>query len=108
MTVDRQQDVTKGGMNFFDESVLFEADGGETERRANCSSSATKAGSSRATPPGTTRAFTCSVRCYSNSPKALQKSPRGEYELTDAINGMLNAGDRIAGLAIEGTLGGCA
>ena len=32
----------------------------------------------------------------------LQKSPRGEYELTDAINGMCKAGSRIAGLKIAG------
>jgi dTDP-glucose pyrophosphorylase len=32
----------------------------------------------------------------------LQKSPRGEYELTDAINGMCKAGLRIAGLKIAG------
>ena len=32
----------------------------------------------------------------------LQKSPRGEYELTDAINAMVAAGHRIAGMEIEG------
>jgi dTDP-glucose pyrophosphorylase len=32
----------------------------------------------------------------------LQKSPRGEYELTDAINAMVNAGLKIAGLEIQG------
>lgn len=32
----------------------------------------------------------------------LQKSPRGEYELTDAILSMSAAGHRLAGLAIEG------
>jgi dTDP-glucose pyrophosphorylase len=32
----------------------------------------------------------------------LQKSPRGEYELTDAITAMAAAGHRLAGLAIEG------
>ncbi len=32
----------------------------------------------------------------------LQKSPRGEYELTDAISGMLGAGHRLAGLEIQG------
>ena len=30
----------------------------------------------------------------------LQKSARGEYELTDAVNGMLAAGHRLAGLEI--------
>jgi UDP-N-acetylglucosamine diphosphorylase / glucose-1-phosphate thymidylyltransferase / UDP-N-acetylgalactosamine diphosphorylase / glucosamine-1-phosphate N-acetyltransferase / galactosamine-1-phosphate N-acetyltransferase len=34
--------------------------------------------------------------------RRLEKSPRGEYELTDAIIAMVNAGHRIAGLAIEG------
>jgi dTDP-glucose pyrophosphorylase len=32
----------------------------------------------------------------------LQKSPRGEYELTDALNAMVAAGHRIAGMQIEG------
>ena len=32
----------------------------------------------------------------------LQKSPRGEYELTDAINAMVAAGHRIAGMEIQG------
>jgi dTDP-glucose pyrophosphorylase len=32
----------------------------------------------------------------------LQKSPRGEYELTDAITAMVAAGHRIAGMAIAG------
>ena len=32
----------------------------------------------------------------------LQKSPRGEYELTDAINALLAAQHKIAGLAIQG------
>ena len=33
---------------------------------------------------------------------ALQKSPRGEYELTDAINAMVKSSHRIAGMQIEG------
>jgi dTDP-glucose pyrophosphorylase len=32
----------------------------------------------------------------------LQKSPRGEYELTDAISGMVQAGHRIAGVEVQG------
>ena len=32
----------------------------------------------------------------------LEKSPRGEYELTDAINDMVQSGHRLAGLEIEG------
>ena len=32
----------------------------------------------------------------------LQRSPRGEYELTDAINGLLSAGHKLAGFEIEG------
>src|SRR6185436_2687749 len=32
----------------------------------------------------------------------LQKSPRGEYELTDAVNELLAAGHKLAGLEIEG------
>jgi UTP-glucose-1-phosphate uridylyltransferase len=32
----------------------------------------------------------------------LQKSPRGEYELTDAITALVAAGQKVAGLKIEG------
>jgi dTDP-glucose pyrophosphorylase len=32
----------------------------------------------------------------------LQKSPRGEYELTDAISAMITAGQKLAGLEIPG------
>ncbi|HAO67214.1 MAG TPA: nucleotidyl transferase, partial [Verrucomicrobiales bacterium] len=32
----------------------------------------------------------------------LEKSPRGEYELTDAITGLVKDGQNIAGLKIEG------
>jgi dTDP-glucose pyrophosphorylase len=33
---------------------------------------------------------------------ALKKSPRGEYELTEALNGMVQAGHRVAGVEVEG------
>ena len=32
----------------------------------------------------------------------LEKSPRGEYELTDALSSMLEAGESIAGVEIAG------
>jgi NDP-sugar pyrophosphorylase family protein len=32
----------------------------------------------------------------------LKKSPRGEYELTDAVTALIEARHRLAGLAIEG------
>ena len=32
----------------------------------------------------------------------LQKSPRGEYELTDAVNALVGAGNQVAGMQIEG------
>jgi len=32
----------------------------------------------------------------------LQKSPRGEYELTDAISALIAAGQKLAGLEIQG------
>ena len=34
--------------------------------------------------------------------RTLEKSPRGEYELTDAISALLVAGHRLAGLEIQG------
>jgi len=32
----------------------------------------------------------------------LQRSPRGEYELTDAVSGLVTSGHRVAGLEIQG------
>ena len=32
----------------------------------------------------------------------LRKSPRGEYELTDAVSALVAAGHKLAGLEIEG------
>jgi dTDP-glucose pyrophosphorylase len=32
----------------------------------------------------------------------LQRSPRGEYELTDAISALVSAGHRMTGLQIQG------
>ena len=32
----------------------------------------------------------------------LEKSPRGEYELTDALTALVNAGNKLAGLEIAG------
>jgi dTDP-glucose pyrophosphorylase len=32
----------------------------------------------------------------------LQKSPRGEYELTDAISAIVAGGQKLAGLEIQG------
>ena len=32
----------------------------------------------------------------------LQKSPRGEYELTDAVSGLVTTKHKIAGVVVEG------
>ncbi len=40
--------------------------------------------------------------CLFDYTRQLQKSPRGEYELTDAISAMREAGLRLAGLEIPG------
>ncbi len=34
--------------------------------------------------------------------KDLKKSPRGEYELPDAVNAMISKGEKVTGLAIKG------
>jgi UDP-N-acetylglucosamine diphosphorylase / glucose-1-phosphate thymidylyltransferase / UDP-N-acetylgalactosamine diphosphorylase / glucosamine-1-phosphate N-acetyltransferase / galactosamine-1-phosphate N-acetyltransferase len=101
VTATGSDDVTKGGLSFFDEQFCLArlvekpspAQLEELRREGWLADGATawyNAGIYIFRPA----LFSFTAR--------LQKSPRGEYELTDAISGMLEAGDRIAGLAIEG------
>jgi dTDP-glucose pyrophosphorylase len=101
VTVTAGQDVTKGGLNFFDETFclkrVVEKPGPQQldELRAE-----------GWLKPGTTVWYNAGIYVFRpvlfEFTARLPKSPRGEYELTDAINAMLAAGHRLAGLEIEG------
>ncbi|MFM7100337.1 MAG: nucleotidyltransferase family protein, partial [Verrucomicrobiota bacterium] len=101
LTVTEGQDVTQGGLNFFDEQFcltrLVEKPGAvqlEELRRTGW------------LQPGRPVWYNAGIYLFQpvlfDFTARLQKSPRGEYELTDAISAMVAAGHRMAGLKIEG------
>lgn len=101
ITVTPGQDVTQGGLNFFDEQFCLKrlvekpsADQLEQLRRDGW------------LKPNDTVWYNAGIYIFKPSlfefTARLQKSPRGEYELTDAIIGMISAGHILAGLEIQG------
>jgi len=101
ITVTPGEDVTKGGLNFFDgefclQQVVEKPSALEVERY-------TREGFIK---PGESVWYNAGIYIFEpivfRFTNALQKSPRGEYELTDAINSMCKAGSKIAGLRIAG------
>src|SRR6266699_1082374 len=101
ITVTPGEDVTKGGLNFFDESFclkrLVEKPTPEQLEQLR------RDGWLKPNEPVWYNAgiyiFTPSLYEFT---ARLQKSPRGEYELTDAVNELLLAGHKLAGLEIQG------
>jgi dTDP-glucose pyrophosphorylase len=101
ITVTRGEDVTKGGLDFFDDefclSRLVEKPTHEQLAQLR------REGWLKPNQP-----VWYNAGIYIFKPSLfefiakLQKSPRGEYELTDAVSGLLAAGNRLAGLEIEG------
>jgi dTDP-glucose pyrophosphorylase len=101
ITVTGSQDVTKGGINFFDEQFcltrLIEKPSAaqiEELRREGL------------LKPGNNAWYNAGIYIFRpvvfDFTAKLQKSPRGEYELTDAVNAMVAAGHRLAGMEIAG------
>ncbi len=101
VTVTAGQDVTKGGINFFDQEFCL--------RRLVEKPSAAQLEQLRRDgwiQPGQPVWYNAGIYVFRpllfEFTARLRKSPRGEYELTDAISDMLAAGQRIAGLEIQG------
>jgi NDP-sugar pyrophosphorylase family protein len=101
ITVTPGQDVTKGGLNFFDEAFCLKrliekpsAEQVEQLRREGW------------LKPGDTVWYNAGIYIFKpvvfDFTAKLQKSPRGEYELTDAVIGMLAAKHKLAGFEIPG------
>jgi dTDP-glucose pyrophosphorylase len=101
VTVTGSQDVTKGGLNFFDEKFcltrVVEKPGAaqlDELRREGL------------LKPGQTAWYNAGIYLFRpvvfDFTAKLQKSPRGEYELTDAVNALVGAGHRLAGMEIAG------
>lgn len=93
------EDVTKGGLNLFDEEFCL-------KRLVEKPSAAQLAEFEKLgwIKPGQPVWYNAGIYIFKPSlfqfTSKLQKSPRGEYELTDAINQMVEAGFKIAGLKI--------
>lgn len=101
LTVTEGQDVTKGGLNFFDEQfclkrLIEKPSPAQIEQLR-------REGWLR---PGEPVWYNAGIYIFHpflfEFTGRLQKSPRGEYELTDAIIAMMQTGRRIAGLKIAG------
>lgn len=101
ITVTRGEDVTKGGLNFFDQSFCLKhlvekpsAEQIEQLRRDGW------------LKPGEPAWYNAGIYIFRPSlfefTARLQKSPRGEYELTDAIIALMKTQHRLAGLEIQG------
>jgi dTDP-glucose pyrophosphorylase len=101
VTVTGSEDVTKGGLFFFDEQFclhhLLEKPSAvqldELRRQGWLK-------------PGGTAWYNAGIYIFRpilfDFTARLQKSPRGEYELTDAISALIASGHRVAGLEIQG------
>jgi dTDP-glucose pyrophosphorylase len=101
ITVTRGEDVTKGGLNFFDKRFclkrLVEKSSPEQLKQLR------RNGWLKSGAPAW---YNAGVYIFSPSlfdfTAHLQKSPRGEYELTDAIGAIVASGQKLAGLEIQG------
>jgi len=101
VTVTVGEDVTKGGLNFFDADFCLKR---LIEKPSAAQLEQLRAeGSLR---PGQPVWYNAGIYVFRpvlfDFTTRLNKSARGEYELTDAISAMVGAGHRIAGLEIKG------
>jgi indole-3-glycerol phosphate synthase len=101
ITVTPGQDVMKGGLNFFDEAFCLKrvVEKPSTQQLEQLRREGWLKPGDKVWYNAGIYIFTPEVFEFTAK---LQKSPRGEYELTDAVNGMLAAKHRLAGLEIEG------
>lgn len=101
ITVTAGEDVTKGAINFFDENFCLKRLV-EKPTPAQLAEFRTNGW----VEPGQPVWYNAGIYIFRPAlfefTARLVKSPRGEYELPDAINAMVAAGHRIAGLKIQG------
>ena len=101
VTVTAGQDVTKGGLDFFDSAfcltrVVEKPSPAQLEELCQAG----------LLQPGQKVWYNAGIYIFRPAvfefTARLAKSPRGEYELTDALSALVAAGHRIAGLPIAG------
>jgi dTDP-glucose pyrophosphorylase len=100
ITVTRGEDATQGGLNFFDDAfcltrVVEKPSADQVQRLRE----------EGLLQPGAPAWYNAGIYIFKPSlfecTATLEKSPRGEYELTDAISALLSTKHRIAGLEIR-------
>ncbi len=101
VTVTGSEDVTKGGLFFFDENFCLNH---LVEKPTAAQLDELRAaGRLKA---GETAWYNAGIHIFNptlfDHTARLEKSPRGEYELTDALTSMLNSEEPVAGLEIAG------
>ena len=101
ITVTVGEDVSKGGLNFFDGDFCLNR---LVEKPSPAQVEALR--TEGLLKPGQPLYYNAGIYIFRPSvyqyTARLQKSPRGEYELTDAISMLIADGNRLAGLEIEG------
>jgi NDP-sugar pyrophosphorylase family protein len=101
ISVTRGEDVTKGGLNLLDPDFCLER---LVEKPTDADLSALR--SQGWLKPGEPVWYNAGIYIFKPSlfefTARLEKSPRNEYELTDAINALVAARHRIAGLEVPG------
>src|SRR5213075_407912 len=101
LTVTVGEDVSKGGLNFFDEHFCLER---LIEKPGPAQLEQLRA--EGLLKPGQPVWYNAGIYLFRpvlfEFTARLRKSPRGEYELTDAVNRMAQTGHKIAGLQIRG------
>jgi len=101
VTVTGSEDVTKGGLFFFDGNFCLKH---LVEKPSQAQLAELR--SQGWLKPGDTAWYNAGIYLFDpvlfEFTAKLQKSPRGEYELTDALTAMLAAGHQMAGLQIAG------
>jgi len=101
ISVTRGEDVRQGGLNFFDEGFCLKrvVEKPTIEQLDNLRQEGWLM-------PNQPVWYNAGIYIFKPSlfefTAQLERSPRGEYELTDAINGLLSAGHKLAGFEIEG------
>ena len=101
ITVTPGEDVRKGGINFFDDAFRLKKiveKPSDTQLKQLRAEGWLKDGE----PVWYNAGIYIFKPVLFEHTARLQKSPRGEYELTDAIETMIDAGEPIAGAKIEG------
>jgi UDP-N-acetylglucosamine diphosphorylase / glucose-1-phosphate thymidylyltransferase / UDP-N-acetylgalactosamine diphosphorylase / glucosamine-1-phosphate N-acetyltransferase / galactosamine-1-phosphate N-acetyltransferase len=101
LTVTEGEDVSQGGLNFFDDQFCLRR---LVEKPSRDQIDELREGGWL--KPGAPVWYNAGIYLFQpvvfEFTARLEKSPRGEYELTDAVSAMVSAGHTIAGLAIEG------